>query len=136
MYGTTAWTDLGFGWQGIFNTTASPKVIVCPLIKDSEADWDGDAGVPTNAAYIDVHWRAGAQATTITCTAYTTRTNTLTSARTTNRAMPAGTNDNFDLLNLASSGNPNDAGSIMICNLGAKGVLQHYRLVEPAATDV
>lgn len=135
VYGTTAWTDLGFGWQGIYNTTDVAKVIVCPLVKDSEADWDGDAVTPTNSAYIDVHYKTAGPATAITCTAYVSRTSTLTSSKTINQAIPQGGQGFADILALQSAGTPNDAGSIMICNLGRQAVLQHYRLIEPAATD-
>lgn len=135
VYGTTAWTDLGFGWQGVFNTTATPKVVVCPLVKDSETNWDGTALEPLNAAYVDVHYRTGVTASTITCTVYTSRTNQLTSSATFTVPIPANSQDNYDLTGLVSNGTPNDVGSVMICNLGPKAVLQHYRLVEPALTD-
>ena len=135
VYGTTAWTDLGFGWQGIFNTTNASKVIVCPLVKDSEVDWDGDDVAPVNAAYVDVHYRAPGPASSISCTAYVNRTTGLTSSKSIAVAIPAGSQDNANIEALQSNGTPNDLGAIRICNLGAKAVLQHYRLVEPAATD-
>ena len=43
--------------------------------------------------------------------------------------------DLFDGSPAIDNGNPNDVGSIMICTLGGKAILQHYRLVEPALTD-
>lgn len=135
VYGTTPWTDLGFGWQGIFNTTDVAKVIVCPLVKDSETNWDGTALEPLNAAYVDIHYRAGATPTSITCTVYTSRTSTLTSSATMTQPIPANSQTNYDLTGLVSNGSPNDVGSIMICTLGGKAILQHYRLVEPALTD-
>lgn len=136
VYGTTAWTDLGFGWQGIFNTTASAKVVVCPLVKDSETNWDGDQVSPLNGAYVDVHYKAAGPSTSMTCTIYTSRTSTLTSAKTANIAnIAANSQSNVDITGLVSNGTPNDAGSIMICSLGANALLQHYRLVEPALTD-
>lgn len=135
VYGTTAWTDLGFGWQGVYNSTATPKVIVCPLVKDSEAEWDGDALTPVNSAYVDIHWRATSTAKSFTCTVYTNRQDGLTKAATATDNTSPGVSSNFDILALDSSGSPNDAGAILICNLGAKATLQHYRLVEPAASD-
>lgn len=135
VYGTTSWADLGFGWQGIYNTTETPKVIVCPLVKDSESNWDGDALTPTNAAYVDVHYKATTKAGSITCTAYVSRQSGLTSAKTFTDNIPKQSESFTNIDALVSNGSPNDAGSIMICNLGGKAVLQHYRLVEPAATD-
>lgn len=136
VYGTTPWSALGFGWQGVFNASDTPKVIVCPLVKDSESDWDSDATTPTNAAYVDVHYRTPPQGGSITCTAYTSRAGGLTSTKTFSDSPGGFGNWNNDILGLVSSGNPNDAGSIMICNLGDKVSLQHYRLIEPGATGI
>lgn len=136
VYGATPWTSIGFGWQGTFNTTTSPIQIICPIIKDTNAAWDGTAVTPTNPTTVHTHARSGNVAATVTCTIYTNYADSLTSTVTI--SMPMGANvSNWN----ASSGyltSPfgSDQGSMMLCNLGPKTALVHYTVREGGLSEV
>lgn len=138
VYGSTAWTSIGFGWQGLFNTLTTPVQVICPIIKDSTTAWDGTATTPTNPAFVHVHARSGNVAATVTCTVYTNYADGLTSTQTISIPMAANSTNMYSSSGaLTSSGGAGnyDQGSMMLCNLGPKTALVHYYLYEYGASE-
>lgn len=138
VYGSTAWTSIGFGWQGLFNTLSTPVQVICPIIKDSGTAWDGTATTPTNPAFVHVHARSGNVAATVTCTVYTNYADGLTSTVTISIPMAANNGNSYSTSGaLTSSGGSGsyDQGSMMLCNLGPKTALVHYYLYEYGTSE-
>jgi hypothetical protein len=131
VYGATAWTSLGFGWQGIANTTSSPVQIVCPVVTDAEVNWSDTTA--TQNAYLHLHARGGAVANTVSCTIFSMYATTVYDTDTVNISVAANDWSNADspLLNNAGP----DGGTLMMCQLGPKTTLSHYTLHEVGATN-
>jgi hypothetical protein len=130
VYGATPWTSLGFGWQGVNNTTSSPVQIICPIVTDSETAWTTAAA----NAYAHIHARSGGVPGTVTCVIYSSYQNGLTSSTAVSIPMAANTNGSADSANLTSY-SAWDGGVMMLCQLGAKTMLQHYGVYEYSATN-
>ena len=135
VYGSTPWTSLGFGWQGLFNTTTSPVNVICPIVKDTESAWDGSAVTPANYTYVHVHARSGNVAANVTCAVYTSYADGLTETQSISIPMAANNANAY-----ASSGYLNspfyaDQGSMMLCQLGPKTALVHYTVYEGALSE-
>jgi len=130
VYGATPWTSLGFGWQGVANTTASPVQIICPIITDSETAWTTAAA----NAYAHIHAKAGGVPGTVTCAIYSSYQDGLTSSTSVPISMAASTNGNANSANLVSYSGF-DGGVMMLCQLGAKTTLQHYGVYEYSPTQ-
>lgn len=137
VFGATAWTDLQFGASGVTNLTNVAKNIICPLIKDSDAAWDGDAGVPVNNAMVHLHWRTGPVASTITCNAYVSDSEgVLLETTSYNSGVQGGGNTfNASLNGLDSQGNSDHAQSMILCTLGPRASLMYYYLYEQGDTN-
>ena len=143
VFGSTAWTDLQFGASGIINLTANPKNIICPIVKDSEAAYDGDAGVPVNAPTSHMHIAAGSVASSTTCNIYTidngtsgtyvgvTETSTYSTG-----VLAAGTEVNFGIDGWTGTADPLHTSVMMLCTLGPKATLRFYRITEQGASDI
>jgi hypothetical protein len=123
VYGATPWTSLGFGWQGIANTTNSPVQIVCPLVTDSETAWSAAA----STAYVHAHARSGGVAASVSCSVFTVFGTGLVDSYTFSMPMAANsqTNANSTYLNTTYA---DDGGVLMMCQLGPKTTLIHYTL--------
>jgi len=132
VYGATPWTSLGFGWQGIANTTASPVQIVCPIVSDSEFQWNST--VATQNAYVHLHARAGGVPGNVTCSIYSMYATTLTNADTAQVVVAANDWNNADSPMLDNA-YANDGGTLMMCQLGAKMTFSHYTVYENSVTD-
>lgn len=130
VYGATPWTSLGFGWQGISNTTTSPVQIVCPIIKDSVNAWDGSATTPVHPAYLHLHGRNGNVAANVTCSVFANYANTLASTTTTQLVMAANTLNWSNTSAALTSYQDWDQGVLMMCQLGPKASLVHYTVEE------
>ena len=135
VYGSTPWSSLGFGWQGVNNATTAPVNIICPIIKDSNIAWDGAAVTPANYAYVHIHGRSGNVAANINCAVYTNYANGLTDTQSLSLVMNASTTNSFTDSGYLNSPYGDDQGSMMLCQLGQKTSLVHYTVHEGAASE-
>jgi len=138
VFGATAWTDLQFGANGIANLTSSPRNVICPLVKESEAVWDGSAVSPTNTAAVHYHIKAGAVASRTVCNVYVSDSQSgggviqTIGIDTGTIAANSDYNDTTAGLNGAVFGDHTNA--MILCTLGPKAVLRNYYLYEQGAT--
>lgn len=137
VFGATAWTDLHFAAAGISNLTNSAKNIICPLVKDNDAAWDGNAGVPVATASVHFHWRTGPVPSSLTCNVYTSDSEGTLLETTTYNSGPQGGGNTFnaDIAGLDTFGSGNHAQAMMLCTLGPRASLQYYYLFEQGDTN-
>lgn len=143
VFGSTAWTDLHFSAAGITNLTSSPKNVICPIIKDSEGAYDGDAGVPVNAPSMHLHIASGNVGSTSVCNVYTIDNGSggtyvgVTETSTYNTGpMPASTEYNDGIFSWTGESDGLHTSVMMLCTLGPKAALRFYRVTEQGNTEL
>lgn len=137
VFGSTAWSDLQFGANGIINLTNVPKNVICPIVKDVEADYDGT----TNYGYVHLHTATGAVAARTVCNIYTingdsggTVLNTYTLDSGTRPASSDLDQTTTTLVGSAANGGSH-VSMMMLCTLGPQARLRFYYLSEIGATN-
>lgn len=137
VFGSTAWTDLQFGASGIINLTNAPRNIICPLVKDDDAPWDGNAGAPLNAANVHLHWRTGPVAAAMACSVHVSDSEgVLLESTSFNSGVIGGFNQEIgDLIGLDTFGSGNHAQAMMLCTMGPRTALSYYYLFEQGDTN-
>lgn len=140
VFGSTAWTDLQFGAAGIINLTNNPKNIICPLVKDSEVLFDGDAGVPVNSASVHLHIANGPVAAQTVCNVYVMENNStyggvVETTSVSTGVMGAGVENNFTASGLNGATVSNHTSTMMLCTLGPRAILRYYYFYEQGATE-
>lgn len=134
VFGSTAWTDLQFGAAGVTNLTAVAKNIICPIIKDTEASWDGGF---TNPAAVHYHLRTGNNTQKSACHAYVANAaGTLLNTYSVVVGGIANTEYERDLFWFNDNGSTGDhVQATILCTLGAAARLNYYFVIEGAVTD-
>ena len=132
VYGATPWTALGYGWQGVANSSGAAQYIICPIVTDSDAAW---VTASTNA-YVHFHSRTGSVAATITCVIFTSFADGLVATDTVSMVLPANTTNNGGqnsgyLTNYSGS----DGAAMILCQLPAQATLAHYYVWEGSTTN-
>ncbi|MGO4549840.1 hypothetical protein AB4059_01880 [Lysobacter sp. 2RAF19] len=137
VFGTTAWTDLLFGARGISNTSASPKNIICPIVKESEGDWDAAADTPINQASVHFHVTTGNNTLMTACNVYVvdaegTLMNTYSIA--VGGVPNAQYNQTFSAFQDNTSWGGDHNMATMLCTLAPGARLNFYQLYEGGTT--
>lgn len=132
VFGATSWTDLNFTGFGVKNIAASPRNIICPLTKDIEASIDGT----TNSGFVHFHLQSPANASSISCTLYTTSLYDDSSYNTNGtggKNYAAAGNDNWTVVVPNGFGDYTHEKYYMLCTLGPGMRLLGYYLYENGA---
>lgn len=136
VFGSTAWTDLQFGARGITNLSAAPKNIICPIVKDSEGQWDGAHTTPTNAATVNLWLKAGPNTQKTTCNVYIV--NATGTLQNTYSNQTTGTPNIYDTMVLGPFDSVyvgSQQHATMLCTLAPGARLNYYYVTEPGNTD-
>lgn len=135
VFGSTAWTDLQFGAAGITNLTGVAKNVICPIVKDSEGDWDN--GV-TNPASLHFHLHTGNNSQVSTCNVYV---NAYDGSLQSTRTVAVGGTPNSDTyadlyyFDDGAAGYSTHEQATMLCTLAPGARLNYYYVYETTATD-
>jgi hypothetical protein len=140
VFGATAWTDLHFSAAGVTNLSATPKNVICPLVKKTSGNWDSAALTPTNAASLHAHIRSGAVASRTVCTVYAvngqeggsvTDSYALDTGTLSASTEYIGSSDGLDTTHI----DPAHSTALLLCTLGPKAILRFYNFYEQAGTE-
>jgi hypothetical protein len=137
VFGATAWTDLLFGARGITNLSTSAKNIICPIVKESEGDWDATATTPVNFATVHFHVTSGNNTLITACNVYVvdaegTLMNTY--SRTVGGTPNTQYNDTLDYFQDNTSWGGDHNMATMLCTLAPGARLNFYQLSEGGST--